>query len=41
MCTAVNDVRTHAKRAAFSKLIHLVRELTEKFGETDLFPEVV
>jgi site-specific DNA recombinase len=41
LCTACNDVRTHPQPAAFGKLIHLVRMLTEKFGGSELFREVM
>jgi site-specific DNA recombinase len=33
VCTAVNDVRTHAQHAAFGTWIHRVRKLLQKFGE--------
>jgi hypothetical protein len=33
LCTALNDVRTHAEPASFGKLVHIVHLLTHKFGE--------
>lgn len=36
VCAALNDVRTHPQPAAFGKLIHLVRLLSQKCGEDSL-----
>jgi hypothetical protein len=39
VCSVLNVIRTHPERAAFGKLIHLVRRLVEKFGEKDLLSD--